>query len=117
MDGCWSWVLLDGEDLKQAEMTETSPEFLPHIYLTATWHLSSFNVLLTETLHIFEAPLIWILFSFQMHEECAHVGITADMSLMALDASEKLGVDLANLLLSKGAKDILTMARQLNDVR
>ncbi|KAK3509502.1 hypothetical protein QTP70_035155 [Hemibagrus guttatus] len=51
-------------------------------------------------------------------EERAHVGVTANsISLTALDAAEKLGVDLANLLLSKGAKDILTTARQLNDVR
>lgn len=48
----------------------------------------------------------------------AHVAVTANnISLMALDAAEKLGVDLANLLLSKGAKDILTTARQLNDAR
>lgn len=57
---------------------------------------------------------------FQVHngaEERAHVGVTANsISLAALDAAEKLGVDLASLLLSKGAKDILTMARQLNNV-
>ncbi|XP_076867951.1 hydroxymethylbilane synthase a isoform X1 [Brachyhypopomus gauderio] len=46
----------------------------------------------------------------------AHVGVTAPkIPLLALDAAEKLGVDLANLLLTKGAKDILTTARQLND--
>lgn len=33
------------------------------------------------------------------------------------DEAEKLGVDLADLLLSKGAKEILTVARQLNDAR
>lgn len=51
-------------------------------------------------------------------EEHIHVGITANnISPTALDAAEKLGLDLANLLLSKGAKDILTTARQLNDTQ
>lgn len=46
------------------------------------------------------------------------VGVTAlKVSGAAQDAAEKLGVDLANLLLSKGAKEILTIARQLNDAR
>uniref|UniRef100_A0A8B9K9N2 hydroxymethylbilane synthase n=1 Tax=Astyanax mexicanus TaxID=7994 RepID=A0A8B9K9N2_ASTMX len=46
------------------------------------------------------------------------VGVTAlKVSGAAQDAAEKLGVDLANLLLSKGAKEILTVARQLNDAR
>ncbi len=46
------------------------------------------------------------------------MGITAlKVSEAAQDAAEKLGVDLGNLLLSKGAKDILTVARQLNDAR
>uniref|UniRef100_A0AAY5EN38 hydroxymethylbilane synthase n=1 Tax=Electrophorus electricus TaxID=8005 RepID=A0AAY5EN38_ELEEL len=50
--------------------------------------------------------------------ERAHVGVTAhSLPLLALDAAEKLGTDLANLLLSKGAQDILTTARQLNDAR
>lgn len=44
------------------------------------------------------------------------VGVTAqNVSRAAQDAAERLGVDLANLLLSKGAKQILTVARQLND--
>ncbi|KAL7838168.1 hypothetical protein AOLI_G00265720 [Acnodon oligacanthus] len=51
-------------------------------------------------------------------EERIHVGITANkISLTALDAAERLGVVLAKVLLSKGAKDILTTARQLNDAR
>ncbi|XP_070987628.1 porphobilinogen deaminase-like [Oncorhynchus clarkii lewisi] len=46
------------------------------------------------------------------------VGVTANnMPGPAQDASEKLGLDLANLLLSKGAKEILTVARELNDAR
>lgn len=66
--------------------------------------------------------IIWITFYFfqvqDSAEEQVHVGITAKIiSVTSLNAAEKLGVDLANLLLSKGAKDILTMARQLNDVR
>lgn len=46
------------------------------------------------------------------------VGVTAmKVSGAAQDAAEKLGMDLANLLLSKGAKEILTVARQLNEAR
>ncbi|XP_058865577.1 porphobilinogen deaminase-like isoform X3 [Acipenser ruthenus] len=47
-----------------------------------------------------------------------HVGITARNVCSRDQASaEKLGVDLACLLLSKGAREILTVARQLNDAR
>ncbi|XP_041733295.1 porphobilinogen deaminase isoform X1 [Coregonus clupeaformis] len=54
----------------------------------------------------------------QVDERVQRVGITANnMPGPAQDASEKLGLDLANLLLSKGAKAILTVARQLNDAR
>ncbi|KAI4878748.1 hypothetical protein NFI96_028754 [Prochilodus magdalenae] len=54
----------------------------------------------------------------QVDEKVQRVGITAlKVSGAAQDAAEKLGVDLANLLLSKGAKEILTVARQLNDAR
>uniref|UniRef100_A0A3Q3XHE5 hydroxymethylbilane synthase n=1 Tax=Mola mola TaxID=94237 RepID=A0A3Q3XHE5_MOLML len=42
---------------------------------------------------------------------------TGKISGRAQDRAERLGVDLANLLLSKGAKEILTVARQLNDAR
>ncbi|XP_060901975.1 porphobilinogen deaminase-like isoform X1 [Labrus mixtus] len=46
------------------------------------------------------------------------VGVTATkISGEAQDRAERLGTDLANLLLSKGAKEILTVARQLNDAR
>lgn len=58
---------------------------------------------------------------FQVNEstqECVHVGVTANnVSSVALEAAEKLGVDLANLLLDKGAKEILTTARKLNDAQ
>ncbi|KAM6987699.1 porphobilinogen deaminase-like isoform 1-T1 [Tautogolabrus adspersus] len=46
------------------------------------------------------------------------VGVTArKISGEAQDRAEQLGDDLADLLLSKGAKEILTVARQLNDAR
>lgn len=46
------------------------------------------------------------------------MGITAlKLSEEDQDAAVKLGVDLGILLLSKGAKEILTVARQLNDAR
>ncbi|XP_068561637.1 porphobilinogen deaminase-like isoform X2 [Cebidichthys violaceus] len=51
-------------------------------------------------------------------ERVQRVGVTASkISGEAQDGAERLGVDLANLLLSKGAKEILTVARQLNDAR
>ncbi|CAB1347553.1 unnamed protein product [Coregonus sp. 'balchen'] len=54
----------------------------------------------------------------QVDEGVQRAGITANnMPGPAQDASEKLGLDLANLLLSKGAKEILTVARQLNDAQ
>ncbi|CDQ59258.1 unnamed protein product [Oncorhynchus mykiss] len=54
----------------------------------------------------------------RVDEQVQRVGVTANnMPGPAQDASEKLGLDLANLLLSKGAKEILTVARQLNDAR
>ncbi|XP_062392274.1 hydroxymethylbilane synthase a isoform X1 [Sardina pilchardus] len=54
----------------------------------------------------------------QSADDCSHVGVTAcNIPEFSMGAAEKLGVDLADLLLSKGAKDILTTARQLNDAR
>uniref|UniRef100_A0A8C9T005 hydroxymethylbilane synthase n=1 Tax=Scleropages formosus TaxID=113540 RepID=A0A8C9T005_SCLFO len=51
-------------------------------------------------------------------EGAQRVGVTAsNVPRASQDAAEKLGVDLAQLLLSKGAKEILTVARQLNDAR
>ncbi|XP_029372989.1 porphobilinogen deaminase isoform X2 [Echeneis naucrates] len=56
--------------------------------------------------------------SEEPEEPVQHVGITASkISGEAQGRAERLGVDLANLLLSKGAKEILTVARQLNDAR
>ena len=46
------------------------------------------------------------------------VGITArNIPRGAQLAAENLGISLASLLLNKGAKNILDVARQLNDVR
>uniref|UniRef100_A0A3P8QCI0 Porphobilinogen deaminase n=1 Tax=Astatotilapia calliptera TaxID=8154 RepID=A0A3P8QCI0_ASTCA len=54
----------------------------------------------------------------QVDEQVQRVGVTANKIPGSVqDEAEKLGVDLADLLLSKGAKEILTVARQLNDVR
>ncbi|XP_018548803.1 porphobilinogen deaminase isoform X3 [Lates calcarifer] len=51
-------------------------------------------------------------------ERVQRVGVTATkVSGEAQDRAERLGIDLANLLLSKGAKEILTVAKQLNDAR
>ncbi|XP_029429961.1 porphobilinogen deaminase isoform X2 [Rhinatrema bivittatum] len=51
-------------------------------------------------------------------DDTQHVGITAKtIPHYALKAAEALGINLANLLLSKGAKQILTIARQLNDAQ
>ncbi|XP_008306975.1 porphobilinogen deaminase isoform X2 [Cynoglossus semilaevis] len=56
--------------------------------------------------------------SEEVDERLQRVGVTAcKISGEAQDRAEQLGVDLANLLLSKGAKEILTVARQLNDAR
>lgn len=54
----------------------------------------------------------------RVDELVQRVGITATkVSGAAQSRAETLGVELANLLLSKGAKEILTVARQLNDAR
>lgn len=53
-----------------------------------------------------------------MDEQVQRVGVTANKIPGAVqDEAEKLGIELADLLLSKGAKEILTVARQLNDAR
>ncbi|NWV25167.1 HEM3 deaminase, partial [Origma solitaria] len=50
------------------------------------------------------------------NDDVQHVGITAkNVPGQAQEAAENLGVELASLLLSKGAKHILSVARQLND--
>lgn len=55
---------------------------------------------------------------FNTADDDQHVGITAkNIPASALVAAEKLGIDLAYLLLSQGAKEILTVARQLNDAK
>ncbi|XP_016159427.1 PREDICTED: porphobilinogen deaminase isoform X3 [Ficedula albicollis] len=52
------------------------------------------------------------------NDDVQHVGITAkNVPGQAQEAAENLGVELAGLLLSKGAKHILSVARQLSDAR
>lgn len=54
----------------------------------------------------------------KVDEQVQRVGVTAmNIPEDVQDRAEQLGVGLADLLLSKGAKDILTVARQLNDAR
>ncbi|KAI4814987.1 hypothetical protein KUCAC02_005158 [Chaenocephalus aceratus] len=54
----------------------------------------------------------------EVDERVQRVGVTASKICGgAQDRAERLGIDLANLLLSKGAKEILTVARQLNNAR
>ncbi|KAM9318458.1 porphobilinogen deaminase-like isoform 4-T4 [Pholidichthys leucotaenia] len=54
----------------------------------------------------------------KVDEQVQRVGVTANkIPGDVQDRAEQLGVDLAKLLLSKGAKEILTVARQLNDAR
>ncbi|XP_074832801.1 porphobilinogen deaminase isoform X2 [Carettochelys insculpta] len=52
------------------------------------------------------------------NDDTQYVGITAtNVPPHAQEAAENLGVELASLLLSKGAKRILSVARQLNDAQ
>uniref|UniRef100_A0A8C5PIB0 Porphobilinogen deaminase n=1 Tax=Leptobrachium leishanense TaxID=445787 RepID=A0A8C5PIB0_9ANUR len=52
------------------------------------------------------------------NDDTQHVGITTlGVSRNALNAAERLGNELADLLLSQGAREILVVARQLNDAR
>ncbi|XP_028839682.1 hydroxymethylbilane synthase a isoform X2 [Denticeps clupeoides] len=83
------------------------------LYLTGAVYSLDGSDCLKETMQISVAPDNQIQ---EFADECTHVGVTAcNVPESALAAAEKLGVDLASLLLSKGAKDILTTARQLND--
>lgn len=63
--------------------------------------------------------IVWVMQNQQeVDEQVQRVGITASkVPGEAQDNAEQLGVELANLLLQKGAKEILTVARQLNDAR
>ncbi|XP_061923824.1 porphobilinogen deaminase-like isoform X1 [Entelurus aequoreus] len=54
----------------------------------------------------------------EVDERCQRVGVTTvKVGGESQDKAERLGIDLAKLLLSKGAKEILTAARQQNDAR
>ena len=58
------------------------------------------------------------LFQVKKPADTQHVGITArNMPQSSQDAAEKLGVNLATRLLSKGAMEIPTTARLLNEAR
>uniref|UniRef100_A0A669BEU6 hydroxymethylbilane synthase n=1 Tax=Oreochromis niloticus TaxID=8128 RepID=A0A669BEU6_ORENI len=82
------------------------------LYLTgAVYSLDGSNSL-KETMQVSIAA------GAQVDEQVQRVGVTANKIPGAVqDEAEKLGIELADLLLSKGAKEILTVARQLNDAR
>uniref|UniRef100_A0A6Q2XNL0 hydroxymethylbilane synthase n=1 Tax=Esox lucius TaxID=8010 RepID=A0A6Q2XNL0_ESOLU len=84
----------------------------PQLYLTgAVFSLDGSNSL-KDTMQTSVAS------DSEVDERSQRVGVTANnVPGPAQDAAEKLGLDMANLLLSKGAKEILTVARQLNDAR
>uniref|UniRef100_A0A3Q3CXJ9 hydroxymethylbilane synthase n=1 Tax=Haplochromis burtoni TaxID=8153 RepID=A0A3Q3CXJ9_HAPBU len=86
------------------------------LYLTgAVYSLDGSNSL-KETMQVSIA--VGTQSSEKVDEQVQRVGVTANKIPGSVqDEAEKLGVDLADLLLSKGAKEILTVARQLNDVR
>uniref|UniRef100_A0A3Q1EG31 hydroxymethylbilane synthase n=1 Tax=Acanthochromis polyacanthus TaxID=80966 RepID=A0A3Q1EG31_9TELE len=83
--------------------------FLRHLlYLTGAVYSLDGSDSLKETMQT----------SITVDERVQRVGVTTTkVPGEAQDRAEKLGIDLANLLLSKGAKEILTVARQLNDAR
>ncbi|XP_063348475.1 porphobilinogen deaminase-like isoform X1 [Pelmatolapia mariae] len=86
------------------------------LYLTgAVYSLDGSNSL-KETMQVSIA--VGTQSSEKVDEQVQRVGVTANKIPGSIqDEAEKLGVDLADLLLSKGAKEILTVARQLNDAR
>lgn len=64
-------------------------------------------------------PFPWAALPFQNEDgpddNLQHVGITArNVPRLAQEAAERLGQEVADLLLSKGAKQILSVARQLS---
>ncbi|KAM4743114.1 porphobilinogen deaminase-like isoform 2-T2 [Anableps anableps] len=86
------------------------------LYLTGAVYSLDGSESLKETMQTSVAPGDKSL--EKVDERVQRVGVTAiKLPVEAQDAAERLGVDLANLLLSKGAKEILTVARQLNDAR
>ncbi|XP_051963238.1 porphobilinogen deaminase-like isoform X2 [Xyrauchen texanus] len=88
------------------------------LYLTGAVYSLDGSDSLKETMQTSISSDNQIVEQEMVDEKAQRVGITAlKVSGDAQDAALKLGVDLGNLLLSKGAKDILTIARQLNDAR
>lgn len=86
------------------------------LYLTGAVYSLDGSDSLKETMQTNIAPADKSL--EEVDERVQRVGVTAcKINGGAQDNAERLGVDLANLLLSKGAKEILTVARQLNDAR
>uniref|UniRef100_A0A3Q0REH1 Porphobilinogen deaminase n=1 Tax=Amphilophus citrinellus TaxID=61819 RepID=A0A3Q0REH1_AMPCI len=82
------------------------------LYLTGAVYSLDGSDSLKETMQVSVTSLE------KVDEQVQRVGVTANkIPGDVQDQAERLGVDLANLLLSKGAKEILTVARQLNDAR
>ncbi|XP_056330349.1 hydroxymethylbilane synthase, b isoform X2 [Danio aesculapii] len=88
------------------------------LYLTGAVYSLDGSDSLKETMQASFSPDTQAEEQEKVDEKVQRVGITAlKVPGAAQDAAMKLGVDLGNLLLSKGAKEILTVARQLNDAR
>uniref|UniRef100_A0A3B5QXI0 hydroxymethylbilane synthase n=2 Tax=Xiphophorus TaxID=8082 RepID=A0A3B5QXI0_XIPMA len=85
------------------------------LYLTGAVYSLDGSQSIKETMQTSIAPVLRFNLPTDLHSQ---VGVTAiKVPAEAQDAAERLGVKLADLLLSKGAKEILTVARQLNDAR
>ncbi|XP_042270986.1 porphobilinogen deaminase-like isoform X1 [Thunnus albacares] len=96
--------------------TEVKDTQVRRLYLTGAVYSLDGSDSLKETMQTNIAPADKSL--EEVDERVQRVGVTAcKINGGAQDNAERLGVDLANLLLSKGAKEILTVARQLNDAR
>uniref|UniRef100_A0A1A8JU18 Porphobilinogen deaminase n=1 Tax=Nothobranchius kuhntae TaxID=321403 RepID=A0A1A8JU18_NOTKU len=89
------------------------------LYLTGAVYSLDGSDSLKETMQTSTAADDKVLQSLEeVDEQVQRVGVTASkIPSDAQDRAERLGMELADLLLSKGAKEILTVARQLNDSR
>ncbi|XP_057695303.1 porphobilinogen deaminase-like isoform X1 [Corythoichthys intestinalis] len=86
------------------------------LYLTGAVYSLDGSDFLKDTMQTSIAPSDKC--SEEVDQQDQHVGVTAlKICSVSQGNAERLGVELANLLLSKGAKKILTVARQLNDAR
>ncbi|KAM8854285.1 porphobilinogen deaminase-like isoform 1-T1 [Synchiropus picturatus] len=96
--------------------TEIKDEQVRTLYLTGAVYSLDGSESLKETMQT--SITASDKFPEEVDDLVQRVGVTAKkISGDAQDRAEQLGVDLAKLLLSKGAKEILTVARQLNDAR